>query len=336
MLPSAVVTEAADVVILGAGFAGAATAYHLTARGARDVVVLEAEARAGVHASGKNAALCFQLIADGDEARLAVEGTRVYAAPPEDLSPQPLLVRSGSLLLASEAGRGSLEDARRLGVRALVASRDEVLRRVPLLAASSFAAALDNPEDGVVDIPGLLEGYLEAARRRGARVRFGEAVTAVGVDGGRVESVVTSRGRIATRCLVNAAGPWAGEVGRLAGVGARGIAPLRRHIFEAHTAADVDRRWPFVWDSDLDVYFRPEGGGILTSACDATPHPPATPCVDPGAEGELRAKLGQAFPGLGEVRIAAARACLRTFSSDERFLIGAELERFSPVRAAKR
>src|SRR5258705_14013676 len=121
MLAVSFVTEAADVVILGGGFAGAATAYHLTTRGVRDVLLLEAEPRPGVHASGKNAALCFQLIADLDEARLAVEGTRVYAAPPEDLSAHPLLTRSGSLLLASDAGRDALgaspRDARGLGVR---------------------------------------------------------------------------------------------------------------------------------------------------------------------------------------------------------------------------
>jgi D-arginine dehydrogenase len=91
------VAEAADIVIIGAGFAGAATADHLARRGVGDVVVLEAEPRAGVHASGKNAALCFQRIGDLDEARLGVEGTRFYADPPEDLAPRPLLTRRGAL-----------------------------------------------------------------------------------------------------------------------------------------------------------------------------------------------------------------------------------------------
>jgi glycine/D-amino acid oxidase-like deaminating enzyme len=68
VLPNDVVAEAAEIVIIGAGFAGAATAYHLARRGVRDVVVLEAEPCAGVHASRKNAALCFQLIDDPGEA----------------------------------------------------------------------------------------------------------------------------------------------------------------------------------------------------------------------------------------------------------------------------
>jgi D-arginine dehydrogenase len=326
MLAVSFVTEAADVVIIGAGFAGAATAYHLTARGVRDVLVVEAEPRAGAHASGKNAALCFQLIADPDEARLAVEGTRVYAAPPEDLSPRSLLVRSGSLLVAEESGAAGLEEsvaaARVLGVRAAMVSREEAVRRVPLLAGSSFAAALDNPEDGVVDIARLLDGYLAAARARGARVRFGEAVHAIDAEGSRVRSVTTAKATISTRCVVDAAGPWAGEVGRLAGAAPLEILPRRRHIFRAKPPQPIDGRWPFVWHADLDVYFRPEGDGILTSACDASPHPPQPPAVDDAAEADLRTKLTRAFPALGAPSVVEARACLRTFSQDESFLIG--------------
>ena len=326
MLAVSFVAEAADVVIIGAGFAGAATAYHLTARGIRDVLVLEGEPRAGLHASGKNAALCFQLIADLDEARLAVEGTRVYAAPPDDLSARALLVRSGSLLVAADASRAALEasaaDARVLGVRAALISREEAVRRVPLLAGSSFVTALDNPEDGVVDIARLLEGYLAAARSRGARVRFAEPVVSIAAEGDRVQSVATARATISTRCVVDAAGPWAGEVGRLAGAAPLAILPRRRHIFRANLPQPIDGRWPFVWHADLDVYFRPEGEGILTSACDASPHPPQPPAIDDAAEADLRTKLARAFPALGEPRVVEARACLRTFSQDERFLVG--------------
>lgn len=321
-------TESADVVVIGAGFAGAATAYHLTARGVRDVLVLEAEPTAGVHASGKNAALCFQLIADREEARLAVEGTRIFAVPPADLAASPLLARSGSLLVASAARRPALESSLRhaeaLGVAASLLPREEALRLVPLLAGAPFEVALLDADDGVVDIARLLEGYLEAARRRGARVRFGERVTAIRAPGS-VESVRTTRGTIATRRVVNAAGPWAGEIGVLAGVGDRTIAPRRRHIFRIERAhGGVDPRWPFVWHDEIDVYVRPERGGLLTSPCDATPHPVAAPAIDAAAEPALHAKLAGAFPAIGEARVVEARACLRTFAADERFVIGAD------------
>jgi D-arginine dehydrogenase len=322
------VTEAADVVIIGAGFAGAATAYHLTARGVRDVLLLESEPRAGVHASGKNAALTFQRLDDVDEARLAIEGTRIYAAPPSDLATRPLLASHGSLLLSADMDTltRALEQADALGLSASIISRDDAIRRVPALADAPFAAALDHPDDGVVDIARLLDGYLAAASARGARVRFGERVTAVGVRDGKIESVTTGSGAVSTRRVVNAAGPWAGDIARLAGAASFPILPLRRHIYQLSVGVPIDPAWPFVWHAEIDVYFRPEKGGVLASACDATPHPAHPPLVDAAADAELRDKLGRAFPRLAPLSALEPRACLRTFASDERFVIGADAD----------
>jgi D-arginine dehydrogenase len=322
------VTSRADVVIIGSGFAGAAAAYHLTARGVRDVVVLESEARPGMHASGKNAALCFQLIENDAEARLAIEGTEIYASPPAELSSRPLLDRRGSLFLAARDNLRRLEETKRdgdrLGVATMILSREEAVRRVPMLAETPFDFALENPSDGFVDIAALLAGYLGAARARGARLAYDEPVVAIGRSGGRVESVTTARDTIATRTVLNAAGAWAGKVAELAGVGARDLAPRRRHIFRLRGAEPFPPELPFLWHSEQDVYLRPDRGGALTSFCDATPHPACAPAVDPAAEAELRAKLSRCFPRLASWPIEEARACLRTFAADERFLIGRE------------
>lgn len=318
--------ETADVVIVGAGFAGAATAYHLTRRGVRNVLVLEREAVAGVHASGRNAALAFQVLSDAAEARLAVEGARFIAEPPEGFSPLPLLRRTGSLLLAHAAGVARLRqaqyDAKRLGLECEVIDVDDAVRRVAALTGAPFAAAFWNPYDGVVDIHELLQSYLAGARRAGVRVEYRCGVTAVRVTRGHVAAVETERGVVETRCLVNAAGAWAGELGSLAGIGARTVVPRRRHLFQTVAESPVARDWPFVWHNDLDVYFRPEGEGLLMSPCDATPHPPREPVVDSAAEHWLAQKVARAFPALASVRIASAWACLRTFVRDERFVIG--------------
>jgi D-arginine dehydrogenase len=318
--------ETADVVIIGAGFAGAATAYHLTKRGVRNVLVLEREAVAGVHASGRNAALAFQVLSDAAEARLAVEGARFIANPPEGFSAVPMLRRTGSLLVAETAGvaqlRQTQQHAKQLGLECELIDVDDAVRHVPVLVGAPFAAAFWNPHDGVVDIHELLQGYLAEARRAGARVEYRRGITAVRVARGRVEAVETERGTVETRCLVNAAGAWAGEVGGLAGIGARTMAPRRRHLFQTVAEVPVARDWPFVWHNDLDVYFRPEGDGLLMSPCDATPHPPREPVVDSAVEHLLAQKIARAFPALASVRIASAWACLRTFVRDERFVIG--------------
>jgi D-arginine dehydrogenase len=290
------------------------------------VLLLEREAIAGMHASGRNAALAYQVLSDPAEAHLAVEGTRFISAPPGGFSATPLLHRCGSLLVAGESGLPQLNDtyhtARRLGVNGEVITAAEAARRVPVLAGAAFAGAFWNPDDGVVDIHSLLHGYLAAARRGGARIEYRRAISGVRVRSGRVEAVETDGETVNTSVVVNAAGAWAGTIGDLAGVGPRTLAARRRHLFQTHVDVAIDREWPFVWHNDFDVYFRPEGEGLLMSPCDATPHPPQEPVVDAAAERLLAEKIACAFPHLACARIASRWACLRTFAHDERFVIG--------------
>lgn len=318
--------DTADVVIVGAGFAGGATAYHLTRRGIRNVLVLEREAVAGMHASGRNAALAFQVLSDAAEARLAVEGVRFIASPPDEFTAVPLLRRCGSLLVAQVDGVPQLQraqrDALQLGLECEILSPEEAAERVPVLAGAPFAAAFWNWHDGIVDIHELLQSFLAGARRGGARVEFRRAVTAVRTAHGRISAVETERGAVETRCLVNAAGAWAGEVNRLAGAVRSVVGPRRRHLFLTLADSPIRRDWPFVWHNDLDVYFRPEGEGLLMSPCDTTPHPPREPVVDDAVQHLLAQKVARAFPALASVRIASSWCCLRTFVRDERFVIG--------------
>ncbi|MGH7859974.1 MAG: FAD-dependent oxidoreductase, partial [Candidatus Binatia bacterium] len=163
--------ENAPIVILGAGFAGAATAYHLAQRGVSNVLVIEAESRPGAHASGRNASLVFQLLKDLDEARLVIEGARFLANPPPGFSDRPLFRRCGSLLVASAKGAADLEeaagDAAELGLPIRIFNASGAVARVPVLEGSPIEAALENTADGVVDIRRLLGGYLAAAMAGG-------------------------------------------------------------------------------------------------------------------------------------------------------------------------
>jgi D-arginine dehydrogenase len=318
--------ETADVVIAGAGFAGAATAYRLARRGVKVIRLLERETLPGFHASGRNAALTFQLLSDPHEAQLAVEGAQFIGTPPNDFCGIPLLRRTGSLLLAGPQGTEQLHDsyeiARSLGLRCEMLSADRAMCEVPPLADARFDLALWNPNDGVVDIKRLLQCLLDGARLSGVDIQYERTITAVQVNKNRITAVETNHGRIETPILVNAAGAWAGEVGRLAGVGTRTLQPRRRHMYRLQVGFPTDPSWPFVWHNDLDIYFRPEGTGLLSSPCDATPHPTQDPVVDPAMEPVFRDKLSRAFPALVHAQIASSWACLRTFARDERFVIG--------------
>ncbi len=296
-----------ETVIVGAGFAGASTAYHLARSGARGVLVLDREAAAGMQASGRNAGLLRQSSDDPEIATLLQRGARAARRALREIPGS--IQRTGSLILGGGIARLSA------GPRARVLDASEIVRGLR-------GKALYDPDDSVVDPQALLGVFLEGARGRGVTFAFGESVTAVRTARGRVEGVETTKRKIATKTLVVAAGAWAGEVAALAGSKGIAIEPRRRHLFRGGIDRPEGKSWPFVWNEEKGVYFRPEGDGMLLSPCDAEPHRPAEPEVDPARREELARKVADVFGVLGEWRLGPGWACLRTFAKDERFVIG--------------
>jgi D-arginine dehydrogenase len=316
----------AQYVIIGAGFAGAATAYHLARRGATDVVILEQEAQAGVHSSGRNAAMVRQVVSEPAVAALARDGAAFLRSLPADW-PVPVEFRqNGSLLLASGEGWKKLsrdaEAARQGGAEAECWSKERTKEYVPVLRDADFDGAVWCPTDGVVDIHALLTGYLKAAQSLGVKVRYGSSVRGIDVRGDRWIWVVTSTGVINAETVVNAAGAWAGPIGKLAGAAEMPLHPCRRHLFLTAPLSWVDRKWPFVWDVAHDIYFRPESGGLLLCPCDQDEMAPGIPATDDAAAELLFEKIRRYAPALSEVAIKTSWAGFRTLSSDGRFVIG--------------
>lgn len=317
----------AEVVIVGAGFAGLATAYELAARGI-EAVVLEAEAIPGFHASGRNAAIARRLIEEPAVASLAVRGLERLRSLPSEV---PLFKQTGGLLLGDEVLIARLHEV----ARATPALADEVRRMspdearalVPALVGADFDAALFLAGDGVVDIHALLSVLAAPAR---ARTFYKTRVEAIRVEAGRVTAVETDRGTIACRVVVDAAGFQANRVAALAGLGPLPFLPVRRHLFVTAPTDRVAVGAPWVWEGTSRPgiggwYFRPEGAGLLLCACDQTAwgeHDPIDPPVDPSAKETLADKFFRALPELRDVRPGRGWAGLRILTPDDRFVIG--------------
>ena len=316
---------AAEYVIIGAGFAGAATAYHLSRRGASDILLLEQETIPGFHSSGRNAAMIRQCVPDPDLLALTRDGSRFLRNLPADW-PEPVQFKqNGSLLLGSGDGWVKLQcDAelgRSLGVEMELWTPEQAKRRVPALKEAEFDGAAWCGSDGVLDIHALLSGYLKAASAKGTRIRYGSAAQSIdsGADG---LTVVVNGESIRAKVVVNASGAWANAVAKMAGAAELPLRPCRRHLFVSPPLAWVDKSWPFVWDVTHDIYFRPEGEGLLLCACDQTELPPGDPPVDAAVKELLAEKIERHMPALAGVSISRGWAGLRTLSSDGRFVIG--------------
>ena len=123
------------IVVIGGGFAGASTAYHLSKKGYGKIAVLERETTLGMHASGRNAGLCRQLTEDDETTKYTVPGGRFLARPPGSFASKPLLAQTGSLLISMEKTRLDLmiAKARRWKVPHFALSPEGVVERWPEL-----------------------------------------------------------------------------------------------------------------------------------------------------------------------------------------------------------
>jgi D-arginine dehydrogenase len=311
-------------VVIGAGFAGAATAYFLTRNGAENVTIVERERMAGVHSSGRNAAMVRQVVPQPSIGAMAYEGCQFIHDWSMRTSDSHFR-RTGSMLLCgnddAKAFSKHCDHSATLAQADVLTSRHAVMS-VPLLRNADFECSVTCRSDGVVDIAALLQHYLDEAQQGGARLMLRAAVSGFDVENGAVRAVRVGKETVPCDVVVNAAGAWATHIGKMAGAMRIPMLCYVRHLLCSHPMKNLNPHWPFIWDIRHDVYFRPESGGLLLSPCDQVRHEPGLPRFDDESIDLLATKLQQHIPELSNISIANGWAGLRTLASDKNFVIG--------------
>jgi D-arginine dehydrogenase len=153
-------------------------------------------------------------------------------------------------------------------------SAEEALQIVPMLNRDYVAGAVYEPDAMDIDVNALHQGYLRGMRAHGGVLVANAEVTALSRGDG-AWTVSTTAGDFSGGVVINAAGAWADEIARLAGVPTVGLQPKRRTAFTFDGPAGVDgAHWPITADVDEQFYFKPEAGRFLGSPADETPSPP--------------------------------------------------------------
>lgn len=266
--------KTAEVVIIGGGVMGASAAWHLAKRGCTAVVLLEKGPLLGMEATGKCAGGIRYQFSTEINVRLSLLSLPMLQRFHDELGQEIDLRWPGYLFLLDNAAdlatfRRNVAMQNRLGVPSEILSTEDALAKAPLLHGDDIVGAAWHAGDGLADPNGVVQGYAAGARRLGAKTLTGVAATGIRIEAGRVAAVETSEGVISTREVVNAAGPWAGEVAALAGVDLP-IAPLRRQIAVTTPLPSLPADFPFVIDFSRSLYFHREGAGILTGQ--SNPH----------------------------------------------------------------
>ena len=317
-----------DFIVVGAGIAGASAAYELQQHGS--VALVEREPLPGQHTTGRSAAFLVDSYAGRVVGKLTRAGRNFFEQPPEGFTEIPLVTPNSVLWIGREDQRESLDTAiiqgREAGAELYEISFADAQAICPVLRADYVAGAVAEPSAMHIDVAELLEAFLRGFRRRGGEIVTKAEVTRLEKSGDAWE--VDAGGQtFHAPVVVNAAGAWCDELGRLAGVRPIGLRPLRRTAITFDGPKDTDTRsWPLVIDADEDFYFKPEGAQLLASPCDETP---SEPC-DASAEDydvALAADHVQRATTLEIRHIRNRWAGLRSFVADRSIVIGMDAER---------
>ncbi|HLJ51027.1 MAG TPA: FAD-binding oxidoreductase [Bryobacteraceae bacterium] len=275
--------DGATVVIIGAGIVGSSVAYHLAARGCRDVVVLEKADTEVTGSTARSAAGVRHQFASEVNIRLSIYSIERLKRFSEEVGGYSGLKQVGYLLLVSDPAaweqyKQSVALQNSLGVASRALAPDESGKLAPGMITTDLLGATYCAEDGHCDPHGVATGYLAAARRLGVELRRSTPAIGIRLASGRVTGIETPAGTIACDAVVNAAGCWAGQVGAMAGIEVP-VQPFRRCIYMTEPVPHLESI-PFVIDTESGFYLRKEGDKLLIGLTNENEPPGENYAVD--------------------------------------------------------
>ena len=269
--------QSTDVLVIGAGMAGASAAYFLAPH--RRVVVLEREAQPGYHATGRSAALYSETYGNATVRAITTASKPFYFNPPPGFADYPLVTPRGALTVGTAADHDALR-ALWQDMRALVPNvewwpQDQILQHVPVLRPEMAHCGVFEPDAMDMDVHAIHQGFLRRAKAAGAQLLCGAGVQHIQREAHGGWRVDTASGSFCAPVVVNAAGAWCDELARLAGVAPVGLVPKRRTAFttDAPDGCDISD-WPLVINAQESFYFKPDAGVLLVSPANADPVDP--------------------------------------------------------------
>lgn len=260
----------ARVVIVGGGIAGCSTAYHLTKLGITDVLLLE-QGRLTSGTTWHAAGLVGQMRPNRNMTRMSKYGIELYSTLEAETGLATGWKQCGSVNVARtpermQVLRKQAALARSFGVEVQIISPREAGDLVPVMRTDDLQGAIWIPGDGKANPADLCMSLAKGARNRGARLLEGIEVMGViterGASGERVAGVRTAQGEVRCEIVINCAGQWARQFGRLAGVNVP-LYPAEHFYIVTDRIEGVHPMLPVMRDPDGFIYYKEEVGGLV-------------------------------------------------------------------------
>jgi sarcosine oxidase subunit beta len=317
----------AEIVIIGGGVMGASTAYHLVEAGVKDVVLVEREPQFGMGATGRCAGGVRYQFATEINVRLSIASMRMIEEFKQTTGQDPYYRPCGYLFVLTneedlKTFRNNIEMQRRLGVETAWLSGNDIRARVAIMKFDDALGGTIHEKDGLADPNSIVMGYVQRARQLGAQTLTDLEVIDIQVEAGRIAGVKTTSGIISTPIIVNAAGPWAGQIGAMAGIEVP-IIPLRRQMITTTPLPELPSDFPFVIDFAQSLYFHREGSGILTGMSNPGEEPGFNQSIDEAWELIAMESAAKRMPMLEHAGRVAGWAGLYEVTPDAHPIFGA-------------
>jgi sarcosine oxidase subunit beta len=274
----------AQIVIIGGGVMGASTAYHLAKAGTTDVVLLERTAHLEDSATSRCAGGVRYQFATEVNIQLSKVSLPMLERFKDEIGVDPLYRKCGYFFVLTDpsdvdAFKLNVELQHSLGVETEWLDGDEVRRKLRLMQFEDALAGTLHHKDGLADPSSVNMGYLDRARDMGVKIMMETEALGIDIENGRVIGVRTDRGQSSCEHVVNAAGPWAGLVGKYADIDIP-IQPIRRQMVTTTPLPEIPDDFPFVIDFARSLYFHREGEGLLTGQSNPQQEPDFDQRVD--------------------------------------------------------
>ncbi|HEX8734910.1 MAG TPA: FAD-dependent oxidoreductase [Pyrinomonadaceae bacterium] len=251
-----------EIVIIGGGVVGASAAYHLTAGGARDVLILERENAQGKGSTGKATGGVRAQFETDINIKMSLYSLEFFARFNEITGVDCAYEPRGYLFFATDERqfeylKKNVEKQKSLGVRDVeIVDTRTVAKIVEGLNCEDIRGGSFGARDGFINPLGVMEGFTKKATENGAALEIGTEVFSIETENGKVRAVETNKGRIECEKIVLCSGAWARDLARTAGIDLP-VEPQRRQIVWAKSERDFQENLPMVIDLGSGFHFRP-------------------------------------------------------------------------------
>jgi len=316
----------ADAVIIGGGIIGLSVAYQLARRQFGEVVVLEKDMFLGSGATGKCAggiraqfstAVNIQMSMISEEMLVRFESETGYPVVFDQVGYMFLLSSEEEIAEFTDA----VELQRSLGLQVDWLDMSEIKKIASPVRTDDILKATFCRKDGIADPNDMVQGFASAARKSGAKIITEAEVTGFMITGDIVRGVVTNQGEIETPLVINAAGPWAKPVAKMAGLDLP-VEPIRRQIATTGALDYIDSSFPMVVDVRSGLYCHRESPGLLLGWADKSIAPSFDESVDPDYTDAILMKALDRIPALETAEVAKGWAGLYETTPDHHSIIG--------------